>query len=75
MQKSSPVIPGGWHPWKREERKFGGLFSVQRALDIAILEINKKTEINIEVESRRTIKTSASDLGDFFGSGARCAGR
>jgi hypothetical protein len=59
VQKSSPVIPGGWHPWKREERKFGGLFSVQRALDIAIL------EINIEVESRRTIKTSASDLGDF----------
>ena len=32
---------------------------MQRALDIAIL------EINIEVESRRTIKTSASDLGDF----------
>jgi hypothetical protein len=59
VKKSSPVIPGGWHPWKREERKFGGLFSVQRALDIAIL------EINIEVESRRTIKTSASDLGDF----------
>ena len=42
VQKSSPVIPGGWHPWKREERKFGGLFSVQPELRPLWLESKKR---------------------------------
>ena len=37
----------------------------QRALDIAIREINKKTDLNIAIESLETITSSAGDVVDF----------
>jgi len=49
----------------------------QRALDTAIAEITKKTDISIQMEYRvaGAIKTSAGNIGDVCHQGATGAGR